>query len=153
MKKYQLVVLFLIINFGALGISNLFMGNGPTSDWYVAQAKAPWTPPGWFIGIAWTVVMICFSFYMANLVKLKTNVFILSLFMLQFLLNMSWSYIFFNKHLVFLALISISLLTSVIAVFLFKYKPILKTKTWLITPYFAWLLLATSLNIYILLNN
>ncbi|MEO8934914.1 MAG: TspO/MBR family protein [Xanthomarina sp.] len=153
MKKYQLIFLFLIINFGALGISNGFMGNGPTSEWYQELNKAPWTPPGWFIGIAWTTVMICFSIYMASLVKLNPHKLVLGLFVLQFLLNMSWSFIFFNKQLVILALASITLLTLVIAIFMFKYQAILKMKTWLITPYFVWILLATSLNIYILMNN
>lgn len=153
MKKYQLIILFLILNFAALGISNVFMGNGPTSEWYLEQNKASWTPPGWFIGIAWTTIMICFSFYMAHLVKLKSNKLVIGLFFLQFLLNMSWSFIFFNKHLIVLALVSITMLTFVIAFFLFKYQSVLKVKTWLIVPYFVWLLLATSLNAYILFNN
>lgn len=153
MKKYQLIILFLIINFASLGISNWFMGNGPSSNWYIELNKAPWTPPGWFIGIAWTVIMICFSVYMAHLIKLKTNIPVLVLFTLQFLLNMSWSLIFFDMHLIKLGLLSISLLTIVIAIFLFRFYSVLKLKTWLIVPYFIWIILATSLNAYILFNN
>ena len=65
MKFYQLVVLFLIINFGGLYIGNLLMNNGPTSSWYMGLKLAPWTPPGWVFGFAWTTIMICFSVYMA----------------------------------------------------------------------------------------
>ncbi|HLV40562.1 TspO/MBR family protein [Xanthomarina sp.] len=153
MKTYQLIILFLIINFAALGIGSWLMGNGPTSEWYLIQNKAPWTPPGWVFGAAWTGIMICFSFYMANLVKQNASSFVLGLFAVQFLLNVSWNYIFFNQHLITFGLVVIILLTLVVAVFLFKYKSVLQTKTWLIAPYFIWLLIATSLNAYILLYN
>ncbi|MFL0352595.1 TspO/MBR family protein [Xanthomarina sp. GH4-25] len=153
MKKFQLVIVFLIINFAALGIGSWLMGTGPTSDWYIEQNKAPWTPPGWVFGAAWSTIMICFAIYMAILVKIKPHTFIIGLFTIQFLLNVSWNYIFFNQHLVTFGLIIIVLLTLVITLFLIKYKTILKTATWLIVPYFIWLLIATSLNAYILLNN
>ena len=42
-------VLFLAINFSALGIGSYLMNNGPTSGWYLTLNKAPWTPPGWVL--------------------------------------------------------------------------------------------------------
>ena len=153
MKKYQLVILFLIINFAALGIGSWLMDNGPMTEWYMSLNQAPWTPPGWLFGVAWTTIMICFSFYMASLIKLVTNTFVVSLFAIQFVLNVSWNYIFFNQHLVGFGLIIILFLTIVVGTFLFKYMPALKTKTWLIVLYFGWLIIASSLNAYILFNN
>ena len=61
------ILLFLIINFGGLFIGGLFTGEGVPSDWYQNLNKAPWNPPGWVFGAAWTTVMICFSVYMAIL--------------------------------------------------------------------------------------
>ncbi|HLV70374.1 MAG TPA: TspO/MBR family protein [Xanthomarina sp.] len=153
MKKYQLVILFLIINFAALGSGSWFMANGPSSQWYLELNKAPWTPPGWVFGAAWTTIMICFSFYMAQLLHLKKQALVLGLFAVQFLLNVSWNYIFFNQHLVTLGFINIVLLTLVVMYFLFKFNNNLKTKSWLVVPYVVWLLIATSLNAYILFNN
>ncbi|PWK19896.1 TspO/MBR family protein [Xanthomarina spongicola] len=153
MKKYQLVILFLIINFAALGIGSWLMDNGPMTEWYMSLNQAPWTPPGWLFGVAWTTIMICFSFYMASLIKLVPNTFVVSLFAIQFVLNVSWNYIFFNQHLVGFGLIIILFLTIVVGTFLFKYMPALKTKTWLIVLYFGWLIIASSLNAYILFNN
>jgi tryptophan-rich sensory protein len=153
MKKYHLAILFLIINFAALSIGSWLMDNGPTSEWYTSLNQAPWTPPGWVFGVAWTSIMICFSFYMASLVKLVSNTFVIGWFALQFVLNVSWNYIFFNQHLVEIGFITILLLTLVVAVFLIKYIPILKTKSLLIAPYFLWLIIASSLNGYILFNN
>ncbi len=61
------ILIFLVINFAALGIGGFFTGPGVSSDWYTNLNQAPWTPPGWFFGAAWTTIMICFSFFMAFL--------------------------------------------------------------------------------------
>ena len=79
-------ILFLILNFAALAIGGLFTGDGVPSEWYQELNKAPWTPPGWAFGAAWTLIMICFSFYMALLTKgIKREIVIL--FALQWILN------------------------------------------------------------------
>ena len=61
------LILFLILNFAALGIGGYLSGSGAASEWYADLNKAPWTPPGWVFGVAWTSIMICFSIYMAYL--------------------------------------------------------------------------------------
>lgn len=153
MKKALWFLVFLVLNFGALGIGGLLMNNGPQESWYMELSKAPWTPPGWFFGVAWTTIMIAFSIYMAYLIQLKSNVNIWLLFFVQFLLNISWNYIFFNQHLVLLALLVIVLLTVVVGYFLLKCRYFMKQKTWFIAPYFIWLIVASSLNAYVYLNN
>ena len=59
------IIIFLIINFAALGIGSFLMGEGPSGEYYQSTNKAPWTPPGWVFGAAWTLIMVCFSVYMA----------------------------------------------------------------------------------------
>ena len=54
-NQLKFTILFLIINFGGLAIGNWFMNNGPISEWYLNLNKAPWTPPGWVFGVAWTI--------------------------------------------------------------------------------------------------
>ncbi|CAH8283377.1 TspO/MBR related protein [Mariniflexile fucanivorans] len=153
MKLIKLIIIFLIINFSALGIGSWLMNNGPQSEWYTSLNQAPWTPPGWVFGVAWTTIMILFSIYMAYLyLKMPTNK-VKILFSVQFILNVSWNYIFFNQHLVSLGLMVIVALTILIAIFMFSFKNDLKAKTLLILPYFIWLCIATSLNAYILINN
>ena len=129
------------------------MANGPQSSWYINLNKAPWTPPGWVFGVAWTTIMICFSIYMAYLYKKLTNATVIILFSIQFVLNVIWNYIFFNLHLVGIGLTTIVLLTAIVAIFIVRYYKQLKIKTLLILPYFVWLCIATSLNAYILLKN
>jgi tryptophan-rich sensory protein len=148
------LIIFLIINFGALAIGSFYTGKGVPSDWYIGLAKAPWTPPGWVFGSAWTVIMICFSIYLSYLWPLIENKnFLITLFIFQLFLNISWNPTFFYYNNVLLGLIIISGLTIIVGAFIFLYWSELKFKTVLILPYFIWLLIATSLNGYIFLKN
>jgi hypothetical protein len=56
---------FVLLNFLGLYIGGRFTGPGVTSSWYQTLDQAPWTPPGWVFGVAWTTVMIGFSWFMA----------------------------------------------------------------------------------------
>ena len=153
MKLTKLIIFFLIINFSALGIGSWLMNNGPQTSWYTSLNQAPWTPPGWVFGVAWTSIMVCFSIYMAYLyLKMPTRK-VIVLFIIQFALNVSWNYIFFNQHLVGLGLLAIIVLTIVIALLMYLFKNEMKVKTLFILPYFVWLCIATSLNGYIFINN
>ena len=153
MKLFKYTIVFLVINFGALAIGTLLMNNGPQSDWYINLNQAPWTPPGWVFGFAWTTIMICFSIYMANLYLLEANTKIKILFTVQFILNVSWNFVFFNRHLVSLGLAFIIALTVIVSLLMFTYRKRMPLKSFLILPYFLWLLVATSLNAYVLLYN
>ena len=147
-------ILFLIVNFGALALGALFTGEGVPSDWYTNLNKAPWTPPGWVFGAAWTTIMILFSVYMALLWnKVANKKLLLGIFILQFVLNVAWNPIFFHFNQAALGLFVIVMLTVLVWFFFFKYFRKLHWASFLILPYGIWLLIATSLNAYILLMN
>ena len=148
------IILFLILNFGALAIGGIFTGKGVPSDWYAELNKAPWTPPGWMFGFAWTTIMICFSLYMAFLwPSIDNKRLVLGLYALQWVFNVSWNPLFFYLHNITVALLVISSLTFLVGYLFFNYWSVLKVKSTLILPYFIWLLIATSLNGYIWLKN
>ena len=153
MKAFKGLIVFLIINFGALAVGGWLMNNGPQTDWYLALNKAPWTPPGWVFGAAWTIIMICFSIYMTSLYLSYNTIKLRTLFAIQVLLNVSWNYVFFNKHLMLPGLLIILLLTVLIFYLLLTNQKKLKLKSLLILPYFIWLCIASSLNFYIVLYN
>lgn len=154
-KKFVgLVALFLVLNFGGLAIGNWLMNNGPTETWYLTLNKAPWTPPGWVFGAAWTTIMICFSVYLAFLFESYQSLFLIGLFAVEWFLNVSWNYFFFNLHQVALGLVIITALTSLIFYFFFSYQmDDIKKRRYLLLPYMIWLCIATSLNLYILVHN
>ncbi len=148
------ILFFLIINFSALAIGTFFTGDGATSEWYQNLNKAPWTPPGWVFGTAWTTIMICFSVYMAFLIeKVNQRKTIWLLFSSQYILNILWNPCFFYFHEVLLGLIDILFLFIIVGCLLFMFLKELKLKSIFIAPYFIWLAIATSLNAYILLMN
>jgi translocator protein len=156
MSYWLKLIVFLVLNFGALAIGSYFTGPGVTSAWYQNLQKAPWSPPGFVFGLAWMTIMICFSFYMANMttaskvISLNT---ILSVFAIQWLLNILWNPLFFKFQLPGIALINILLLFLVVGYFLiigFKHS---LANGLLALPYFIWLAIAVSLNAYIVLKN
>ncbi len=148
------LILFLVINFGGLAIGSYFTRRGVPSDWYQNLNKAPWTPPGWVFGFAWSTIMICFSIYLAYLWPItEDKSLFVTLFIVQWVLNVSWNPTFFYYHHVVTGLIIISLLTLLVAFFLLYYWPDLPFKSLLILPYLIWLLIATSLNGYVCMHN
>ena len=148
------IIIFLVLNMGALALGGLFTSKGVPSDWYANLNKAPWTPPGWLFGIAWTTIMICFSIYMAAAWdKVGNTKILVVLFAIQWILNVAWNPAFFYFNQVGLGLVIISLLTILMGYFLVIYWGNLKAFSYLVLPYFIWLLIATSLNGYILLKN
>lgn len=152
MLKYLIV--FLILNFGALALGGFLMGGAVTGEWYQNVNKAPWTPPGWVFGAAWTTIMVLFSFYMAFAWQEFDNTKLLvALFSFQWILNVAWNPVFFKFHQVGFGLLLIVALTILVGYFLFGLIPQMKMKSLLVLPYFLWLLIATSLNAYILVKN
>lgn len=144
------VLLFLLLNFGALAIGGLFTGPGVQSGWYANANLAPWTPPGWVFGVAWTLIMISYAFYMG---ATKPEKHLLAVYALQWILNVGWNPLFFFLHLVYPALIVISLLTLVVWYSLFRFRKPLGNWSFLLIPYAIWLVVATSLNAYIAFMN
>ncbi len=148
------IVLFLLLNFGALALGGFFTGKGVPSEWYAGLAKAPWTPPGWVFGFAWTTIMVCFAVYMAYLwPEMENKQILVGLYALQWVLNVAWNPVFFYFHQITAGLVVILALTALVGYFLFAFWPLMKVKAALLLPYFLWLLIATSLNGYIFFRN
>lgn len=148
------IIGFLFLNFVALALGGLFAGSGAGSNWYAELNKAPWTPPGWVFGFAWTTIMLCFSVYMATLyAKTKSVKTVIILYAIQWMLNVAWNPIFFHLHNPIIGLIVIVALTSLVTYFLFRYRSSQKGFSLLLLPYVIWLFIATSLNAYVVFMN
>jgi tryptophan-rich sensory protein len=143
----------LFINFGSLALGGLLMNDGPQAAWYNSLEKAPWTPPGWVFGFAWTTIMLCFSVYLAFLFMKRNDLSLKILFIVQVILNISWNYFFFNIHWVKFAMFILISLTVVVYIFLFTFRKEMKWLSLLILPYAIWLLVACSLNLFFIMNN
>jgi tryptophan-rich sensory protein len=132
------------------------MGSIPENTWYSGLQKAPWTPPGWVFGAAWFTIMLTFSIFLYVVSGKYTFQQLRSfylIFSLQFILNVLWNPVFFRWHFVLPGLIIISALTLVVAYMIWWGFNKQINATWLVTPYLIWLIIATSLNAYILIKN
>jgi tryptophan-rich sensory protein len=148
------LLFFGILNFGALALGGLFTGSGVSSDWYTALNAAPWTPPGWVFGAAWTTIMLCFTFFMAQVWQASNSKStLITLFAFQWVLNVGWNPTFFHFQAVGSALWIIVTLTLLMLVFILYYRSAFPWRVWLLAPYFIWLCIATSLNAYIYVYN
>ena len=151
-KKTLLFFVFLIINFGGLYLGAILMGSSPGSNtWYNNLQKAPWTPPGYFFGIAWTIIMILYSIYCARAFSSPLPKKTVGLFILQWILNVAWNPVFFNFHEILLGLLLLILLfMSLILINKHLGLTLTSPATFLILPYLIWLCIAMSLNAYVL---
>jgi benzodiazapine receptor len=155
--KYGNLILFLLLNFAALALGSYLIGDPMTNEWYQSVNKAPWTPPGWFFGVAWFTIMICFSIFLWK-VTLEydwKNIFrpFFIVYIMQWLLNVSWNPLFFKDQLIWPALVVIIFLTILVGWFMYWGFKRLGNWGYLVVPYFVWLLVAFSLNGYIFFAN
>src|SRR6056300_2016644 len=148
------LILFFILNFGALALGSYLMGEGPLGSWYTNLNKAPWTPRGWVFVASWTLIMVCLSLFMNKAVQVESlgNT-ILWIYEVQLVFNIAWNPLFFDLHWMGWALVEIIILVFIVGAMALIAKPHLPKVTWLLTPYVVWLCIAITLNAYALQNN
>jgi tryptophan-rich sensory protein len=156
MKKiinYSLVLLFfLLVNFSGLALGSLWTDPGVNSEWYQNIIKAPWTPPGFVFGLSWTIIMICFSIFMTNLYERNDGSYN-PIILFSWFLNIIWNPLFFYLHWTWISAGVIILLTLVIGFLIHENRKQYKYLWLLLLPYFIWLNIATSLNLFTALVN
>ena len=152
----SIFIVFALINFSALGIGTLLMGTPRKNEWYQRVNKAPWTPPNWVFSVAWTTIMICFTFFLfiaarnESVQELQIVYIILGI---QWFLNVVWNPVFFRWHKSALGLLLIIALEGVVGWFMVWGFTHVGAAGALLLPYFLWLLIAASLNGYVLFKN
>ncbi len=149
-------ILFLVINFGALFLGSALMGSIPDNQWYAQLNKAPWTPPGWVFGAAWFSIMLCLTIYMfiisGKYTYAEMRPFYL-LYVLQIVLNIAWNPTFFRWQYTIAGLIIIVALTILVWYMFYRAYHYTGWSAALLIPYGIWLLIATSLNAYVIVKN
>lgn len=122
-------------------------------DWYASLNRAPWSPPNIAFPIVWSVLYVFIAISGWHIFSGHNNT-LKRLWCVQLGVNAIWSWIFFGQHWVLLGFINIAALIILVAILIFKcYKEKHKFSAYLLFPYLLWLMLASSLNGYILLNN
>lgn len=126
------------------------------NEWYKKLKKAPWTPPSKVFGIVWSVLytLLFISFFLVwNNKKCFPYCNALTMFLIQLALNLTWTTVFFRYRMIRTALVSIILIIIFTIITFTYFIKVSKLAAYLLLPYIAWLLLASSLNLYIVLYN
>ena len=125
-------------------------------QWYQKLNKPPWTPPDYTFGIIWPILytLMFISLYLVYKNK-KCYPYCnsITLFILQFLLNIIWTTIFFKFKMLKLALLDLVLLIFLVILTIKSFYKINKLSAILLLPYIIWLFIAFSLNLYIVIYN
>ena len=157
------VSLFLLFSEAAGIVGALFTYHAiPT--WYAHLNKPSFSPPNFIFGPVWTA-LYCLMGLGAFFVfrkgwmlrstqhKRKEVKVGIGLYVLQLVLNVAWSIIFFGLHMPVLALIEIVVLWFAIAVTMRHFFKISETGAFLLVPYLLWVTFAVLLNCAIVVLN
>lgn len=148
MKKATLFsVIFLAIGF----ISGL-LNDEATMSWYNTLDKPYLTPPDFVFPIAWSILYVMIGIAFAFVLK-SGNKNIITTFIINIILNFSWSPIFFGARELVLSLIVIIFMIISLAYILYFCKRENRIALYLLLPYFIWICFASYLNFYITINN
>ena len=116
--------------------------------WYVNLVKSDLNPPGYIFGIVWPILYLMMSIAAYRTFEITKNP-----FFIQLIFNAMWSWLFFFFQMPFMALINIWLLIYLNTVLTIKMYKLDKFSGLIYVPYVIWLLFASYLNLFIVINN
>lgn len=142
------LVVFVIVCLGAGGLGAI--ATTPEIDgWYKTLAKPTWNPPDSVFGPVWTTLFILMgiaAWLVWQREGFKVAAMPLSLFSLQLVLNIAWSWIFFGLHQPGWAFIEIVMLWLAILATTVAFFRRSRLAACLLVPYLAWVSFASALN-------
>ena len=143
-KKPIYIAILLSLLVGGLGGAATEIG-----PWYFQLQKPSWQPPDWLFGPAWTTIYVATSIAGVKAWRRADDVqrrYFMGALLLNLVLNLLWSLIFFTSQRPDIALIEvIPLWLSILLMVLLArgYSPI---SAWLMMPYLCWVAFAAYLN-------
>jgi len=122
------------------------------STWYSVLNRSQLTPPNYVFSVAWTIlygiVGVCGwliwrtpSFSGLRLIK--------NLYVMQLILNWSWTPLFFRYHLTGFALVGLMVMDIAVSMIIYLGYGKVRSASLLMIPYLLWILFASYLNFYI----
>ena len=139
------------------GVVGAFFTTSSIPTWYAGLRKPDIAPPNWVFAPVWTTLygLMGVSLF---LVWSKTHGkgfgrSAIAVFIVQLILNVLWSYLFFGLQSPFLGLVEITILWITIAATVVFFSRISKTAGLMLLPYLGWAALASYLNYMIFILN
>jgi tryptophan-rich sensory protein len=148
MKNGLKLLIAIAVAVGTGALAGYFTASG-VDTWYRTIEKPAWNPPDAVFAPVWTTLYILMGigFYLvwksnaAPELKRRATI----MWIVQLVLNAAWSFLFFNRQDIELALIEIIILWLAILLTIFIFARIRKAAAWLLVPYISWVSFATIL--------
>ena len=148
------LIAFIAISFGVAALGGLSTIDSVTG-WYAIAEKAAWNPPNWIFGPAWTLLYTLMSVAAWLVWRERSRVNVrpaLTMYVAQLVLNALWTPVFFGAYpligplALWIALAIIIAIDVTVLLTMLRFWPILTAAAWMLVPYWAWVLFATTLN-------
>lgn len=140
-----LVPLVLLLGFA----SGMVAASGPQNPWFAALAKPAIYPPPAAFGIVWSVLYAMMGFALAGIVTAQGAPGrgpAIAAFIVQLVLNLAWSPLFFAAHRILWSLVLLGVLDVVVLATVLLFARVRRGAALLLLPYLAWIAFASVLN-------
>ena len=148
------LVAFIAISFAVAALGSIATASN-VDGWYADAEKAPWNPPNWLFGPTWTLLYTLMSVAAWLVWRQRHRLDVrrpLTVYVVQLVLNGLWTPVFFGLYpslgapALWIALVIILALDVAVLLTMLGFWRVSKVAAWLLVPYWAWVLFATTLN-------
>jgi tryptophan-rich sensory protein len=154
LKKYIFpCVIFIIMCFIISGFSSWITASN-INFWYMNISKPSFTPPAWLFAPVWSVLYVLIGIaggILWHSRKKETKAFYF--YLMQLILNFSWSFVFFGAHQIGMATIILILIVVFVLMSIISAWQHQRAVSYLLLPYLCWVSFAMVLNITIFVLN
>jgi len=148
--SYLRWALFLVPLIALLGLgAGAVGGSTAESPWFAALSKPAIFPPPLAFPLVWTLLYVLMGLALALVCSAwgaRWRGPAILAFVLQLVLNLTWSPVFFGRHEIAIALYVILALDVLVIATVWLFWRVRRVAAWLMLPYLAWILFATVLN-------
>ncbi|MDD5606208.1 MAG: tryptophan-rich sensory protein [Patescibacteria group bacterium] len=154
--KTTLPYLLIIMSVSAVALVGGWLTSLGIPDWYETLTLPAIAPGGSVIGTIWTIIFVLAAWAVMLMWRdrKKFNNFnlLLDLLLINAILNVGWSWVFFVQHALAWAVVEMIVLNLTTLIIIVWTMRKVSLAGWLLVPYFAWVGFATYLayQIYIL---
>jgi benzodiazapine receptor len=144
--RWALVTVPLILLLGFA--SGRIVPAGDQSAWYRALTKPALNPPGIAFPVVWSLLYILLGLALAIVLNARGAAgrgLAITLFVVQLILNLVWTPLFFGAHQVTWALVDLVALVLVAILTTVQFSRVRRTAAWLMVPYLVWISFAACL--------
>lgn len=142
MRQWMSLVGFVLLAFVAGLVGSRFL----PGDWYAGLAKPSFNPPNSVFAPVWSALYLLMAIAAWRAWRKRGIDAATGLWLTQLVFNAAWSWLFFDRHLLAVALVDIVALLALIVATTVAFFRRDRAAGWMMLPYIAWVGFATLLN-------